>query len=95
MRRLSVFNLVTLDGFFSGQGGDISWLRVDPEFQEFAEKNSTAANTLLFGRVTYELLAGYWTSAQALKVDPVVAGGMNSSPKIVVEMKNDTIQPKS
>ena len=91
MRKLSVFNLVTLDGFFSGQGGDISWHRVDPEVQEFAEKNSTAANTLLFGRVTYELLAGYWTSAQALKVDP----DMNSSPKIVVEMKNDTIQPKS
>lgn len=42
MRKLSVFNLVTLDGFFSGQGGDISWHRVDPEFQEFAEKNSTA-----------------------------------------------------
>jgi hypothetical protein len=31
MQKLSVFNLVTLDGFFSGQGGDISWHRVDPE----------------------------------------------------------------
>jgi len=51
MRKLSVFNLVTLDGFLSGQGGDISWYPVGPEFWEFAEKNSTAANTLLFGRV--------------------------------------------
>jgi dihydrofolate reductase len=80
---LSVFNLVTLDGYISGSGGDISWHRVDTEFQEYAEKNSTSGNTLLFGRVTYELLASYWQSSEALKDDPVVAKGMNSSPKIV------------
>ena len=34
MRRLTVFNLVTLDGYFAGQGGDISWHMVDEEFQE-------------------------------------------------------------
>src|SRR5262249_23564226 len=47
------------------------------------EKNSNSGNTLLFGRVTYELMASYWPSPQALKGDPVVAQGMNSSPKIV------------
>jgi dihydrofolate reductase len=83
VRKLGVFNLVTLDGYFSGQGGDISWHRVDPEFQEHAKKNSTSGNTLLFGRVTYELMASYWPSPAALKDDPVVAKGMNSSPKIV------------
>jgi dihydrofolate reductase len=83
MRKLSVFNLVTLDGYISGEKGDISWHRVDPEFQEYAEKNSNSGNTLLFGRVTYELMAGYWPSAEALKTDPVIAQGMNSSPKIV------------
>src|SRR4029453_18883078 len=83
MRKLGVFNLVALDGYFSGPGGDISWHRVDPEFQEYAEKNSTSGNTLLFGRVPYELMAGYWPSPGALKDDPVVAQGMNISPKIV------------
>ena len=73
MRKLGVFNLVTLDGYFSGQGGDISWHRVDPEFQEYAEKNSTSGNTLLFWRVTYELMAGYWPSPEAIKDNPVVA----------------------
>jgi dihydrofolate reductase len=56
---------------------------VDPEFQEFAEKNSNSGNTLLFGRATYELMAGYWPSPEALKTDPVIARGMNNSPKIV------------
>jgi dihydrofolate reductase len=83
MRKLSVFNLVTLDGYISGEDGDISWHRVDPEFQEYAEKNSNSGNTLLLGRVTYELFSAYWPTPEALKTDAVVAHGMNSCPKIV------------
>lgn len=83
MRKLGVFDLVTLDGYFAGAGGDISWHRTDEEFQELAERNSTAGNTLLFGRVTYELMAAYWTKPAALKSDPAVARGMNASPKVV------------
>jgi dihydrofolate reductase len=78
-----VFNLITLDGYLSGPGGDISWHNVDAEFQEYAEKNSNSGNTLLFGRVTYELMAGYWASPEALKNDPIVAQGMNRASKIV------------
>ena len=83
MRRLGVFNLVTLDGYFAGQDGDISWHNVDAEFHEYAEKNANSGNVLLFGRVTYELMAGYWPSPEAIKNDPSVAQGMNRSPKIV------------
>jgi len=83
MRKLSVFNLVTLDGYFAGENGDISWHNVDDEFQEFAQKNSNSGNMLLFGRSTYELMANYWTSQDALKIDPIVAEGMNSASKIV------------
>ena len=54
MKKLTVFNLVTLDGYFAGQGGDISWHTVDEEFQELAKEASNSGNTLLFGRVTYE-----------------------------------------
>jgi len=83
MRKLGVFNLVTLDGYFAGEDGDISWHKVDKEFQEYAEKNSNSGNTLLFGRVTYQLMAGYWPMPEAIKNDPIVAKGMNSAPKIV------------
>ena len=83
MPKLGVFNLMTLDGYFAGQGGDISWHQVDAEFQELAEKNSNSGNTLLFGRVTYELMAGYWSSPEALQNDPIVAQGMNRASKIV------------
>ncbi len=83
MRRLTVFNLVTLDGYFAGEGGDISWHKVDEEFQELANANSNSGNTLLFGRVTYELMASYWPTPEAIQNDPIVAAGMNRAEKIV------------
>jgi len=83
MRKLIVFNLVSLDGRFTGEGGDISWHMVDEEFQELANEAANSGNTLLFGRVTYQLMAGFWPTAEAIETDPVVAQGMNASEKIV------------
>jgi dihydrofolate reductase len=83
MRKLIVFNLVTLDGYFSGQGGDISWHNVDEEFNKYAIEKVKAGNTLLFGRATYELMASFWPTPEAIKNDPIVAERMNSLPKIV------------
>ncbi|MDA8098892.1 MAG: dihydrofolate reductase family protein [Nitrospiraceae bacterium] len=91
MRRLSVFNLVSLDGYFAGAGGDISWHNVDAEFQELAEAASNSGHTLLFGRKTYEVMAGYWPTPEAIKNDPVVAGGMNRSEKIVFSRTLDGV----
>ena len=83
MRRVTVFNLMTLDGYIAGQGGDISWHNVDEEFQELANAASNSGNTLLFGRVTYELMVGFWPTAEAIRTDPIVAAGMNKAEKIV------------
>jgi dihydrofolate reductase len=38
---------------------------------------------LLFGRITYELMAGYWPTPAAAKAYPAVAEGMNNLPKVV------------
>jgi dihydrofolate reductase len=83
MRKVIVFNLVTLDGYFAGSNGDISWHNVDDEFQELAIQASNSGNTLLFGRLTYELMASYWPTPEAIKNDPIVASGMNKAEKIV------------
>ncbi len=84
MSRLFAFNMVTLDGFFEGPGHDITWHNVDQEFNEFAIAQLQDIGTLMFGRVTYELMAGYWPTAAAKADDPHVAGLMNGLPKIVV-----------
>lgn len=84
MKKLFSFNMITLDGFFEGSSKwDLSWHNVDGEFNEFAIAQLNEIGTLLFGRVTYEGMASYWSSPDALKDDPIVAGLMNRIPKIV------------
>jgi dihydrofolate reductase len=84
MGKLTVYNFVTLNGYFKGPKEDISWAKTGSiEEKEFAAGNLKSANTLLFGRVTYQMMAGYWPSPAALKNDPAVAEGMNKAEKIV------------
>ncbi len=83
MRKIVLFNRTSLDGYFEGANGDISWHHVDEEFNEFAIAQLKTADTLLFGRKTYELMEGYWPTEEAIKNDPVVAGLMNGHDKIV------------
>jgi dihydrofolate reductase len=83
MRKLNVFNFVTLNGFFQGPHGDISWHRHGGEESEYAAEGLKTESTLLFGRVTYEMMAGYWPTPDAAKNAPVVAEGMNNAEKIV------------
>ena len=86
MRKLSVYNSVTLDGYFAGADGDFSWAhkdRNDTEFNAFVAENATSGGSLLFGRITYELMASYWPTSYAIENDPVVAERMNNLPKVV------------
>ena len=80
MRKVIMFNMVAVDGFFEGPDRDIEWHEVDDEFNQFAVEQLDAAGGLLFGRVTYELMAGYWPTAND---DPAVAARMNGFPKWV------------
>lgn len=83
MRKLILFNLLTLDGFFEGANKELDWHNVDNKFNEFATEQLLSADLLIFGRVTYELLAAYWPTHAASTDDPVVAELMNTLPKIV------------
>jgi dihydrofolate reductase len=83
MRKVFLFNMTTLDGFFEGPNQDISWHNVDEEFNDFAIEQLNEIGTLLFGRVTYQGMASYWPTELAIRDDPAVAGLMNSLPKIV------------
>lgn len=83
MRKLKVFNFLTLNGYYKGPGDDISWNNHDQEGNEHANKGLHADNILLFGRVTYDMMAGFWPTSQALQQMPDIAKGMNSAEKIV------------
>ncbi|HEV2320818.1 MAG TPA: dihydrofolate reductase family protein [Gammaproteobacteria bacterium] len=86
MRRLIVFNNISLDGYFTGAGGDFSWAKDgmdDSEFSAFVAGNASGEGELLFGRVTYEMMASFWPTPAAKAAMPEVAAGMSRSRKVV------------
>ena len=83
MRKLILFMLISLDGFYEGPGHTIDWHNVEAEFNEFAQAQLDSVDMLLFGRLTYELMVAYWPTAEAARDDPVTAAAMNRLPKIV------------
>lgn len=85
MRKITVFNFLTLNGFYKGLNEDISWHRHGGEEADFAgdSANPGEPNALLFGRVTYEMMAQFWPTEAGRQSNSRVAEGMNRSPKFV------------
>lgn len=85
MRKLSVFNNVSLDGYFTSATGSVDWAYQadDPDWNAFIRDNARGSGAIILGRVTYEMMVGWWPTAAAKAADPTVAEGMNNSEKIV------------
>jgi len=108
MRKLIVFNHVSLDGYFVDGDGGMSWAYTgndDPEYAAFVAENASGGGMLVFGRVTYDLMASYWPTPVADQHAPTVAAAMNSMQKVVFSrtldkaswnntklLKNDVVQ---
>jgi dihydrofolate reductase len=81
MRRLIIWNMVTLDGFFEGpKTWEIDWHEHvwGEELEQLSIDQLKSADMLLFGRVTYQGMASYWPSATGEVTDI-----MNSISKVV------------
>lgn len=90
MRKVIVFNNISLDGYFTDPNNDMSWAhREDPEFNAFTAENASGEGVLLFGRKTYDLMASFWPTPQAAQMMPEVAAGMNRMPKVVFSRTMD------
>jgi dihydrofolate reductase len=92
MPKLTVFNQITLDGYFTGANGDMSWAykdASDAEWNAFVSENAKGGGMLIFGRKTYDMMASYWPTPMAMQRNPVVAERMNAMPKIVISRRMD------
>src|SRR6266545_4735213 len=63
MRRIVMFNWVTADGYFAGPDGNLDWVVPDDEQAKAAAEGLPGCDTVLFGRVTYQLFEGFWRPA--------------------------------
>jgi dihydrofolate reductase len=83
VRKLVVWNLMTLDGHFEGAKPwdldfhDLAW---GPELERYSERQALEGDLLVFGRRTYEGMAAHWPTAEEGKIKAY----MNSVAKIVV-----------
>jgi dihydrofolate reductase len=74
MAKLIFSNLISLDGYFAGPGGDLSGLPMGPAFDKHNLELLRAAGTLLFGRTTFEMFQSFWPAMlKDRSADPVTA----------------------
>ena len=84
MRKIFAFLMVTMDGYDQGPAQEFDFWNLDPQFDEFSVNQLDEADTLLFGRITYQGMAAYWPTAAARQDSPAIAERMNGYPKLVV-----------
>ena len=88
MKKLIICMHVSLDGFVAGRNGEMDWIHVDEELFSYSGKITGAADTALYGRITYEIMESYWPTAgsqsAATKHDVEHSAWYNRVPKIVL-----------
>lgn len=99
MRKIFAFLAVTVDGYHEGPECEIDWhnapdtadsgFPVASGFPRHDDDRYDEVDTLLFGRVTYELMASFWPTPAGIETDPHIAARMNRLPKIVVSRSLD------
>jgi len=91
-RRISMFNQVSADGFFSDSKGGLDWVVSDPEIHEQAVSGMPQTDTILFGRKTYEMFASFWPTALKDQDEPGPHGSRKADPAFaaMANWLNDT-----
>ncbi len=63
MRKIISLMHMSLDGFVAGPNREMNWIKVDQEIFDFIGKRIGESDTALYGRVTYNMMEGYWPTA--------------------------------
>ncbi len=92
MRKISSFTFITLNGCYKGSNEDISWHKHGEEEAAYSVESLKSMNILIFGRVTYEMMASFWPTPMAIETSPFVAEGMNKAEKIVFSKTLDKVE---
>jgi dihydrofolate reductase len=70
MRKIIVSNIVSLDGYSAGPGGNVMALPMDEAFDAYNAERLRTAGTLLLGRVSYLGFQSYWPGIADAPEDP-------------------------
>lgn len=94
MRKLIVTNIVSLDGYYEGPGGNVMALPMDGAFDAYCAERLGTASTLLLGRDSFELFSSFWPPVAdnpgATDAQRQISLRDNAIDKVVV---SDTLEP--
>lgn len=77
--------MVTVDGYFEGEGHDISWHNANnQEFTDFVGQQNQTIGTILMGHRTFDMMASFWPTEEAKKIDAATSEFMTNTQKIAV-----------
>src|SRR6266542_3768754 len=63
MRSIISLAHMSLDGFLAGPGGNMDFVAFDDELADYTYPLIETVDLSVYGRVTYELMQGYWPTA--------------------------------
>ncbi len=90
MRKVLWQMMMSLDGLMEGPNGELDWHVTGDEFAEYVAGMPKSIDTILFGRVTYQMMAQYWPSS----TEPEAAM-MNDLPKLVFSKTLEKVEWKN
>lgn len=70
MRTVIVCNIMSLDGYYEGPGGNVMALNMDAAFDAYNLERMRSAGTVLLGRTSYEGFSSYWPGIADAPGDP-------------------------
>ena len=82
MRKIMVFENISLDGLMAGPNGEIDWAVRDDEVTQLSRQGQDATDLFMFGRVTYDMMASFWPTPAGEAANPTFAGILNDATKI-------------
>ncbi|MDG6103083.1 dihydrofolate reductase family protein [Dactylosporangium aurantiacum] len=86
MRKILYWVHTSVDGFIDGPNGEFDWPVMGPELSAYSEGLDRRVDTLLFGRPVWEMMVGFWPTAETMTDDAHVAAFApfwRATPKIV------------
>ncbi len=94
MRRIIVSEFITVDGLMSDPGDSMDWVKniFNNEMLREVSSQQSRVDTLLLGRLTYQIMANYWTNASPATEDEKMIRYMDSTAKIVFSKALPAVQ---
>jgi dihydrofolate reductase len=86
MRKIVYWVHVSIDGFVDGPNGEFDWPTMGPQLSAYSESLDERVDTLLFGRPVWQMMVGFWPTAETLSDDSHTAKFApfwRATPKIV------------